>query len=127
VAVNQRVAEFADIVRRDHAPLLHHGEAMRGTTNERDILLDQDDGQSEVPLSLITFSISSTIEGWMPIAITPPPMCQGTASRSRRSALFRTRKIPERIEPPKTHMRRRCYSTQKAKKPDGSSRILRAT
>src|SRR5580704_9947427 len=48
MAVNQRVAELADIARGHDTSLLHHGEAMRCTANERDILLDKDNGKSDL-------------------------------------------------------------------------------
>src|ERR1700722_1635449 len=44
------IAELRDFTSRDDSSLLHHGETLRGLSRKRDILLDQNDGQADIPV-----------------------------------------------------------------------------
>ena len=45
MAVDQIVAQIADVARRDDAALLHDGEAAAGAARELNVLLDEDNGE----------------------------------------------------------------------------------
>jgi hypothetical protein len=50
MAVDHFVAQFGNRAGHDDPPFLHHGEAVRCLTRKQNVLLDQDDGQADLPV-----------------------------------------------------------------------------
>ena len=50
------IAEFRDRAGNDNPSFLHHGKAVGCLARKRDILLDQYDGETDIPIKAVSYT-----------------------------------------------------------------------